>query len=257
MLNIDDNDSIKDIYKRICEISLGDEDNCDKINLIIKKDGKVIKSILSKTMDSYRIYSPWYEYQIFENDNKVRFTCNYDKSGKYIDVFKNGCHVKIEISSSDNNKEFNNIILVLRDYLCNLDYPVKINELCNGICDKCFLDINNITYFKIECYNGNLFTDSLLIKNGKLKKFEMTVGEKTVSVGEDGMFYYASNSSCGEIEVDMSMDRDIVTRYEVALDDGIENDDMGNVMYNVINEAKDCKVRTKKLINEMLKRDNS
>ena len=85
----------------------------------------------------------------------------------------------------------------------------------------------------------------------------MILDDKKLLVNEDGKFCYLSSSSCGEVEVDMSMDRDVVTKYQIELDEGIENDDMGNAMYNIINKAKNEKVRTKKMIDKMLKRDNS
>lgn len=262
LLSVDDKVSLRSIYKKICEISLGNEEEYDKIDLSFKKNNKIIESILLKVKGNCSMFGPRYHYEVFENGDKICFymtlpekTLYCDENTRVIEVKKKGYRVEIKLSSVGTKEEFTKM-LVLRDYLMNLEFPVKIDELCNDICARCLIDINSIPYFRIECYCKNEFTDSLLIKQGKLNDFHMTIDGNTLVVDEDGMFYYQSNSLKGEIEVDMDMSKDVVTRYEVYFDNGIESEDMANSMYSAIREAKDAKVRTRKLFDDMFHRNN-
>ena len=55
----------------------------------------------------------------------------------------------------------------------------------------------------------------------------------------------------------VDMNGEIVTDCHFSSENGIESDDMGNSIYGAINEAKDVKVRTKKMIDNLMSRNNS
>ena len=220
----------------------------------MKKDNKNVGSIDLHNKWYYRLTGLDYKYELLEDGKRCNFT--FDTSIGHMDISFIRDNYNVKIDMSPNDKIFNDK-LKLRDYFMNLEFPIKIHELCKDIKDKFFIDLNNIDYFRVETYKDQICGDNLLIKNGKILKFEMNIGDKHLLVGDGLMFYYSSDSLNGLVEVDMYYDNDIVTRYEVALDNGIVNEDMGNVMYNHINSAVYEKVRVRKMINEFLNNDNS
>ena len=253
LLNIDDSVGVNDVYKKICEISLGNEKNYEKISLSLVKDNKVVESVEKYDKLYFGSIGPDYRCDILENGKRCIFICDRDGESKIIKFVKDNYIIIIRMYDNEIFKDK----IALRKYFMKLEFPVKINELCIDFRDKFLLDLNNIPYFKIEFYVNDVYGDNLFIKDGKVHNFEMTIGDKKLLINDELMFYYSFRSLKGLIEVDMSMDRDIVTRYEIELEDGIENEDMGNVMYNVINSVRDEKVRTRKMINEMLNKDNN
>lgn len=256
LLNVDDNVSVREIYKKICEISLGNEDEYEygKIYLTLQKESGIVGSIEFQNKFYLHILSePNYKYELVENSKKCIFTCDKERGNNVIIFRKDNYSIKVEISFDFKLDD----MMMLREYFMNLEFPVKINEICKDFRDKFLVDLNNISYFRIETYKDNKYSDNLFIKNGVVHKFEMTIGDKSLMLSKDGMFYYSSSSSMGEVEVDMSFNDDVVTRYEISLDKGIVNENMGNVMYNHINKASDEKVKVRKMIDEFFKRDNS
>jgi len=253
LLNIDGNVSVREIYKKICEISLGNEDHYEKIELSLIKDNQIVENVEKYDKRYFGNIGPDYRCDILKDGKRCIFICDSDSESKIIKFVKDNYIIIIRMCDC----ELFNDKIALRDYFMDLENPIKIHELCIDFRDKFLYDFDHIPYFKIEFYIDNTYRDNLFIKNGKVCNFEMILDDKKLLVNEDGKFCYLSSSSCGEVEVDMSMDRDVVTKYQIELDEGIENDDMGNVMYNIINKAKDEKVRTKKMIDKMLKRDNS
>ena len=257
LISVDDSVSIREIYKKICEISLGNEEEYEtgKVSLTLQKNDKIIGSLeFYNKFYKYIISEYDYKYELLEDGKKYFFT--YDKGMEYNVIFfkKDNYSIKIEVSFDFKLDD----VIILRDYFMNLEFPVKINEICKDFRDKFLVDLNNINYFKIETYKDNKYGDNLFIKNGKVNKFEMTIGDKKLRVDKDGRFYYSSSSSMGEVEIDMSFNNDdVVTRYEISFDKGIVNENMGNVMYSHINKAVDEKVRVRKMFDEFLKKENN
>lgn len=140
---------------------------------------------------------------------------------------------------------------LLRDYLLNLEYPVKIEDICKEV----FKEFGNDACFKIEIMYNERLTDFIKIYKGNLLEFKSIKDGRIVSIDENGVFSYESLN--GKKKMIVEMIDDTVTRCDYSSLAGIESDDMSNSIYNGINDAKDVKVRTRKLIDEMLKKDNS
>jgi len=257
LISVDDSVSVREIYKKICEISLGNEDEYEngKVSLILQKDDKIIGGLeFHSKFYNYVLSEPDYKYSLLEDGKKCIFTCDKERGNNVINFRRDNYDIRVEISFDSKLDD----MIMLREYFMNLEFPVKINEVCKDFRDKFLVDLNNINYFKIETYIDNKYGDNLFIKNGKVQKFEMTIGNKKLRVDKDGRFYYSSSSSCGEVEIDMSFNNDdVVTRYEISFDKGIVNENMGNVMYSHINKAVDEKVRVRKMFDDFLKKENN
>lgn len=261
LLNIDDSISINEVYKKICEISLGNEIDYRKINLTLYKGEKIIGSISFKTEYSSAFYSPKYEYEILENDkNKLFCVGDYfrlfieNRIPKDIEFSYNDYRIEIGLRPFVQNKD-NDKIIELRDYMMKLELPVMIDKLCSDICNKFLMEIDKFIYLKIECFYKNKLTDMIHIEKGKLLELELNRDGKIIKIDRDGNFSYGYSDEDKKYLVKINEDR--VIGYENYMDSGIESDNMGNVMYNHINNAKDEKVRTRKLVDGMLTKDNN
>ena len=261
LLNIDDSISVNEIYKKICEISLGNEIDYKKINLTLYKGEKIVGSISFKTVDSYAFYSPKYEYEILENDEDKKFSVGesfliFINDGRTKDIVFSCNDYRIEIGlrpfvqNKDNDK-----IIELRDYMIGLELPVKIDNLCSLICNKFLMEIDKFTYLKIGCYYKNKLTDMIHIENGILLGLELNRDGKIVKIDENGIYSYGYESDKRNYLV--KMNEDMVVGYETYMDMGIESDDMSNMICNHINQARDEKVKVRKLVDGVLKKDNN
>lgn len=257
LLNLDDSVSVNEVYRKICEISLGNENKYDKIDLSLSKDDKIVNRILFQTKADYSLFAPMYKYEILENGCVKCFNISSSIGEIFNGVSKRDMEFvnkdyKINIRISPFNYETNiDMVGPLRDYLLSIEFPVKIDELCKNICDRCLIDINNLSYFKVECYYKNESIYMIHIENGKLFGLELNRDGKIIKIDENGMFSYGCDSEKGSFNVRIS--DDMVVGYDTYMGSGIENDDMSNVMYNRINNAKDEKVRTRKMIDEIFK----
>lgn len=261
LLSLDDSVSVSEVYRKICEISLGNENEYDKIYLSLNKGDKIVGRISFQTKADYYLFSPMYKYEILENGCMKSFNISSSIgeifngiSRREIEFVNKDYKINVKISPFDYE---NNLDMVgtLRDYLMKLELPVKIDELCNDICDKCLMDINNLGYLKVECFYKNESIYMIYLEHGKLMNFQMNRDGKIIRIDEDGMFSYGYESDNKNYLV--KMNEDVVVGYETFMNMGIESDDMGNMMYNHINQARDEKVRTRKLIDGVLKGEDS
>jgi len=261
LLNLDDSVRVNEVYKKICEISLGNEIDYKKINLTLYKGEKIVGSISYKTEDSYAFYSPKYEYEILENGEEKKFSVGesflmFINDGRTKDIVfsYNDYRIEIGLRPFVQNKD-NDKVIELRDYMMGLELPVKIDELCSLICNKFLMEIDKFTYLKIVCYYKNKLTDRIHIENGKLLGLELNRDGKTVKIDENGIYSYGYESDKRNYLV--KMNEDMVVGYETYMDMGIESDDMSNMICNHINQARDEKVKVRKLVDGVLKKDNN
>ena len=261
LLNLDDSVSVNEVYRKICEISLGNENKYDKIELSLNKDDKIVNRILFQTKADYSLFAPMYKYEILENECVKSFNISSSIGEIFNGVRKRDMELvnkdyKISIKISPFNYETNiDMVGPLRDYLMSIEFPVKIDELCKNICDRCLMDINNLSYFKVECYYKNESIYMIYLKDGKLLGLELNREGKIIKIDENGMFSYRCDSEKGSFNVRIS--DDMVVGYETYMGSGIESDDMSNMICNHINQARDEKVKVRKLVDGVLKGEDS
>ena len=219
LLNIENIDSIKDIYNRIYNLSLKEDKNINKVDLIITENGDEISKIhIDKC--GLGLINIKYQYEIIENGKRIYY------------LYEKPSHTMISNSIYDGVINIVNgdyIIAIffpyfsgcrrddlLKDYLLNLEFPVKIEDIFKEV----FREFGNDSCFRIEIMYKKQTTDLIKIYKGNLLEFKSI-------------------------------------RDNLIVSSGIENDNMGNSIYDGINEAKDYKVRIKKLIDNLISRDNS
>lgn len=260
LLTISKDDSIKDIYSKISEISLGEEKNWSKIDLILKDNGKEVSKLYIEMKRLSGLYAPSFQYEVIDNGKRMYYQY-YEPRSNYQTNTRNG------LSEDDGlielrNGDYGIVIkfpyfrgcyneLLIRDYLMNLIFPVDILDI--------YVKLNevyeNIYRVSIELTCKKKITDFIKISNNKLVNFKINRDEKEITLDKDGNFYYVSQNEKKKLSVDII--GDVVTKCEYSSLEGIENDNMGNSIYNGVSEAKEEKVRVRKMIDEMLNKDNA
>jgi len=190
--------------------------------------------------------------EIFYNLNKSDKVClNRLKefiNSKYVIVLRNDRYtLRLEFVNSDIINE-----LELRKYLLNLEFPVRIDEVFKNIREISLGDIRGYNEIFLNVKDGYHFTDRMEIKNGVLMEFVMTKDGYEFGYDKDDNFV-CENSILGS-KYTIHMTGDKITEYNCKCQDGIDNtDDSNRVMYRAIRDAKEGKVRVRKLIDDMLK----
>ena len=104
---------------------------------------------------------------------------------------------------------------MLRYYLMNLEFPVRIDsvydkiqrEFLGNISDYPMINLEVMTFDHI---NGiDVISDKILIKDGKWKMFGMTNGNKIVMLEDNGNWSYKLLDSNLDVKISMKMDDDI------------------------------------------------
>ena len=260
---------IEDIYKKICEISLGNEDKYKQIDIIFKRLDKEEAKLTY--YDEKRAYVSDLGCKLQVKDGDRNYTYEYLDTNKY--AISSLCCFKIIVTKgvehfvlTGNIKDYVKGMkldnrLELRDYLCGLDFPISISDVYKKICEISLGDINKYGWIKMECYHGRGDTTlgkkllSLCLENGEFKSYQIDKDGKEIKISNDGKFSYTNRTLSKEMIVDMN--GEVVTNCQFSSENGIESDDMGNSIYGAISEARDVKVRTKKMIDNLMNRDNS
>ena len=260
MLSLNISDSVENAFKKLCQLVRIDEFFYDKISLGFYKNGdmqsgysierksdtKVVINV--KEACQYKSYcreilsrNPF----IKDGDKKIRIAISNDAFSIVLEILNN--HVISEV-----NNEF-----VLREYLLNLKFPVSIDELYKKIREISLGDVSKYIYVKLESYDGSVLTDEIHLANGKLKFFKTTRDGKVSSIDEDGKFSYITQNEKSSLSLDIT--NDAITRYEYTHQDGIDSDkdDIYKVRQTITTEAKDAKVRTRNLVDELLNKKDS
>lgn len=137
----------------------------------------------------------------------------------------------------------------LINYFKNLRFPIQIDKICKDISEIILKDMDNMC---LKIYHNDVRTGVLSIKNGKLDYFQKIIDDKRVIINHGGVFSYRNKEEVSSYSVDMT--GDIVTRYEQVSERGICNgDDSDRVMYKAIREAKEEKIKVRKLVDELIK----
>ena len=84
---------------------------------------------------------------------------------------------------------------------------------------------------------------------------ELNRDGKIVKIDGNGIYSYGYESDKRNYLV--KMNEDMVVGYETYMDMGIESDDMSNMICNHINQARDEKVKVRKLVDGVLKKNNN
>jgi len=266
--SITENTRIEDVYKKLCEISLGEEDRYSQIDIIFKRlEREEARLSYYSDQRKYAINSG-YKYQVTDGDRN--YTYQYIEPGEYrrspldnfkIIVSKDEEHFVLTVNPIDyvEGMKLDNE-LELREYLCGLEFPISISDVYKKICEISLGDINKYKLINIECYHGKDMIDeekilSFCLENGEFISYQVIRDGKEIKISNDGKFSYINKSISKKMIIDMN--GEIVTDCHFSSENGIENDDMGNSVYGAINEAKDVKVRTKKMIDNLMNRNNS
>jgi hypothetical protein len=262
--SITEDTRIEDVYKKICEIYLENEDKYKEIEIIFKRLDK--EEARLSYFDEQKIYKINFGYKYQVNDGNRNYTYEYIEPNKY--GISSLCCLKIIVSKGEEHLVLTANLrgmkldnsLELRDYLCGLGFPISISDVYKKICEISLGDINKYGWINIECYHGRDTTLgdkilSLCLENGEFKSYSVIDDGKEIKISNDGKFSYVNKSFSKEIVVDMN--GEVVTNCQLSSKNGIESDNMGNSIYDGINEAKDVKVKTRKMIDDLVNTNNS
>jgi len=163
-------------------------------------------------------------------------------------VFKNGDY-GIEIEYLSEEILLNEIELI--NYLKEIKFPVKIEDICLGISKISFGDLDKYLEFSLKIYHNNIRSHTLSLKEGKLDYFQTVLDDKRITINHDLVFSYKKGNEKNGYAV--YMNGDVVTRYDEVNENGILNSDNSNrLMYMAINEAKGEKIRVKKIVDKLM-----
>lgn len=238
-----------DVYKKVCEISIGNESNFSKFDIDILKDGNILSSISYDKEDLFSIFTPKRIYEVKNMDNQVSY-CRYLPDNWNIRNYNNLSKdvVKIELKNGMNkiiievklgNLQLNNMFELdnevgLRDYLVGLEFPILIDELYKKICEISIGDVSRYESIKLDCYYNGINTDSLYINYGKFKFYNMVRDDREIILDDSGFFVYKKN---GEIMFTYS---DIGVNNDLICEVGINK-----FTQNVVDEISDKKVKSR------------
>ena len=256
------------VYKKICKILIHEEIDLSYFELTFSKGRKELarldeeKEIMStgrcqlsskfNIKDgirdiSYRRYSP--------NKAVIRFWGEDDYFVK-LNVKNRDYEFTLAVKSNDSEEKDYKLDneLELRDYLLNLEFPIKLEEVLKKICEISLGDICKYSLIKLDCYYNEKQISALYFRNGKFDFYNDTRNEKEVSVNAGGMFSYKINNKDDYCFIEIV--DDTIKKYEYKSLDGIKmniDNRIENPLEMVINDVKMEKVRTRKLIDEIIK----
>lgn len=253
IFNINFNDSIFDILNNLCEyIDIFKFKEIKNVSINYLKYGDVISSCLIEN-SNIRVNVK------DEGTNEISYELDRNKSNcdvKYLIILsdKNDYELKIELVNDDIDFKLKNEI-ELRKYLLGLRYPLRIEEVLNKLSEISFGDIGQYEYlFLAFRYNSYQWTDMIELSKGNLDSFKITRNGKIYQIYKDGEFHYEVENESSNYSVDMM--GDVVIRCQQYCENGLDtSDDSNRFVYKSIREAKEGKVRTRKLIDEMLKKE--
>lgn len=150
----------------------------------------------------------------------------------------------------------------LRDYLCNLEFPVRIDEVYKKLSRDFLGDVSKYSCINLEImtYDNvndcDVVTDSIIINDGEWKTFGMTKDNKTIMLEADGDWSYRLLGSNLDVKLSMNIREDEVSytikgRTKDEIDkyfDGFVKDD--------IRGADSVVEDTKKLVKIMFERED-
>lgn len=261
IFNINFNDPLEVIFNKLCKLTnilefTRKESYLRNISLtylkngffqssyeMIKKldPGKATFKVMNNLGEIYCEFAESTEY--YESQKKKKYSIRL-KNGDY--------ELKLEfISDNIDYKIFNEE--ELRTYLLNLMFPVKMEEVFKNISEISLRDINEYCRIYMSIYNDKHFLmDRIILEKGKLIEFKLTRDGREFFLDKDGNFCYQSVDKISDYSVCMT--GDIVTEYKYKCLSGIDNkDDSSMILYSAIREAKEAKIKTRKLIDEMMK----
>lgn len=263
---------VEDVYKKICEISLGDESNFLDLELTLKKENKELASLInSKTTYSSGLFNGEVKFKIKDSSRDISYQrylpCKYiavlwgDDSYAVKIIIENGDYgfcLSVKANDFPKNLNFTNYELdneiELRDYLLHLEFPIKIEEVFKRICEISLGDISKYIMIKLDCSYKGVKINSLYLRDGKFNFYKDIRDEKEISVDNEGNFIYKSKNEESSYSIEIS--GNTIKKYEYESDIGIDmstDNKLENPMQMVIDEIKQEKVRTRKLIDEIIK----
>jgi len=256
--------NLDEVYHKVRKIING-ESSSFELNLY--KNRKNISNYKFHQFTSFMDNSRSRKFHIFSNNDGN--TTNYHYSiPKKID--KDGCGILlIEVNSgnykfildirNNNNRE---IVLdneiVLREYLGNLEFPIKIEEVYKKVCELSILDASKYNLVELKVSYKNIATDLLSLDKGKLNVFHYTRDGREVTIVRNGYFTYKRGDKSSRVHIEL--DDNMVTKYEYLLEKPFAIDMDGiipNPLQKEIMEAKNERVKTRKLVNDFIKNESS
>lgn len=237
------------------DITLTNEDLMDtiaKITINYPKEGKTYRYVKEEKKEPLQLIN----YKTINNENNyTRYLSSY---GAYITLEDKEYKLSLDINKpKTNDLEVNNDTYKLKNeaklqqYLLNISFPIKIDEIYKKICEISLENIKNYPKISIEVKrkeidNSDKITDNILIRNGILKKFTMTKNKKTVTIDKDGNWSYESP----KLFINQTKNGNINYNLNDISKEEISNMDSLSEQYNIINEeVKKVKKLTKDIIN--------
>lgn len=263
LINLTLNDKVFDVYRRICEISLGDESNFSYFKLTFNKNKKVISSLTNSKSDTRSLFDKKDIFEIVDTDKNVIFN-RYLPTG----IFGYSHTVKMVINNGDykfvlkvklDNLESKDYVKIdnelgLRDYFLNMEFPIEIDKIFKKICEISLGDISRYTKIELDSYYKDENINSLYLYEGNFKFYKEIRDGKEITVDDEGNFTYKSSDK--ENNFSMEVVGNKIKRYEYESDDGIDMDTdnrIDNPLEMILSDVKKEKVKTKKLIDEIIK----
>jgi len=261
ILNIDFNSSLEDVFNKLTSLTkileFTREECFDRnVNLTYFKE--------NKNQAEYRMRKELVPQKIsiqINNDlGEVNYSHVKSRECKFgMEVCKHSIKIcdganelNFYVIDEDVNFEIANEI-ELRSYLLGLRYPVKIEEVIKKISEISLSDIGRYNSIYLSIFNNETCKmDKIILENGKLIEFKLNRDGRVFALDKDDNFRYENSLDENKYSIEMMGDKVIEYRYSCR--NGIaQTDDSNRVMYMAIRDARESKVRVRKLLDEMIK----
>lgn len=180
--------------------------------IVVKNNDEEIKYHCVKSeIAEDEVWFEKYHYVKKYSDNR-KYTRHYSMYGYYSSIVKDG--YKLNVSLYDGVSVYDNedIKIIqsekeLEEYLVNLEFPVKIDEVYKRIYEIIGQEIDKYLTLKIEVsneiYTNNDLrkyntTDIIKLDNGELVEFGMTMDNRTIFIDKDDNWSYKITKDDGK-----------------------------------------------------------
>lgn len=205
----------------------------DKKNFMLSTEKKKI------SFDKY--------YERYYYSNMAYFVVE-DRNYKFIFCFGN-------ISGRD---DVNAIVLdnvdKLREYLCNLEFPVDVIEVYKNIINICDIDVRKYDFFDIKCIPSKVGSkgDVLSLRRGELSEIKITRDGKRICLNCNDVWEYENINDAFLVRFSMnSSNNNVGYKVSGVNDKGIDSYTLG-LLKSDISVARSEIEDTKKLVRSLI-----
>jgi len=268
LLNITPSIPVFKIYEKIYEIVFKDDNIFKSIDFGFKSNKKTLSSLRYYPNGINNTMFPKETFEIEDIDRKIAY---YRYLHVYYDLYEDEKIRTVKINVVSGDYSFDLIVepfvynvslhpvkldneIEIRDYLLSIEFPIKIEDVYKKVVDISLGDVSKYKLIELNLKYKNDSIEKLVLNEGNLKCYRIIRDGKVIEVDDKDTFIYKSNDKDRSLSIDMVGNK--IKRYEFISSEGINVDTdnrIENPLEMVINEVKREKVKTKKLIDSIIK----